>query len=802
MDRGAVSGNGGPELPLGGDGSPRRGHGYSAAEEWFLRTGVLPSGSLPAGTLPGGGLPAEALPGGGLPPELLPAGSAHSTPSVRLDRHTGRIQGLPLEVVREPEEVEPDHVGEREQELARVLADSGFPEHVVRHLCAVSTVLRTRGESATPAGSETPAGSRTRAERRASAEELTAAVDGLVVLQRWSEAALSGVAVDLMEVTGEEFLARKRVASPDELSKTAREDWRARTKSTLAHELQLLTGWGIQDCHDRVGFAVAPRQAASIPLAALASGEVGWSQVRAWWQACRRMPVEVAAEVAARMFGPDSDRARSARDSGIAPEHQARPSLGETKDTLARLVTALMGEDPKAARESRRAALARRDVYAELEDNGIGCLSINAGTSSVVAAIDRIDQVARAVKAAGDERTLSQLRSDIAMSLLVHGTTTTPGSKERGSKTGGSKTGGVKKGDSHSGPPDHDGDGGPPDPDAHDRPPGPESPDESLDPEQPGLLGMVDEGIARILEGRPSVNFEVIVPLEALLDPEAPGVGAVPGRGYLTPEHVRELATQAGGVFHRLVTDPLDGRVVERSITAYRPDARMRAQIRAADVFCRAPGCRVPFDRCEKDHEVPYVDGVRGGLTSEINVDGKHKPHHQFKTWEVWKSEMDATRRVTWRTLFGRCYVTRAHDYRVYSQSPGSTPTPTTTPTTTPGEDSEAIPGLSSAVGDGDLQDRLIYAALCFRDTDGRLAADEDHPEYELDARERHLLHERAPIRLRHRIGGPGGRRRSGPPLGQLTPEEILAALGDRPTGCDAETERPFEHPPTEDPPF
>ena len=172
MDRGAVSGTGGPELPFGlGDGAPRRGHGVSAAEEWFLRTGVLPSG---------------ALPGGG-----LPAGSAPPTPSVRLDRHAGRIQGLPLEVVREPGEDGHDHVDEQGRELARVLADSGFPEHVVRHLCAVSTVLRTRGASPTQAGSQTPAGNRTRAERRASAEELTAAVDGLVVLQRWSEAALS-----------------------------------------------------------------------------------------------------------------------------------------------------------------------------------------------------------------------------------------------------------------------------------------------------------------------------------------------------------------------------------------------------------------------------------------------------------------------------------------------------------------------------------------------------------------------------------------------------------------------------------
>lgn len=311
---------------------------------------------------------------------------------------------------------------------------------------------------------------------------------------------------------------------------------------------------------------------------------------------------------------------------------------------------------------------------------------------------------------------------------------------------------------------------------------------------QPDLLGVVDDNIARILAGQPGVNVEVIVPLEVLLDAGAKGVGFIPGHGYLSPEHVRELAAEAGGVFHRLVTDPLDGRVVERSITAYRPDAAMRTQIRAADLFCRAPGCRVPAHKCQLDHEVPYVDGVHGGATSEVNLNDKHNPHHQFKTWDIWQTSMEETRRVTWTMLFGRCYVTRAHDYRAYSE-----------PLSGVGSGRGALPGLSDAVGDEDLQDRLIYAALAFRGTADTLVADDDQPDYDQpdydSAESARLLHQGAPIQLRHRVSGRGGRRRNGPPPGQRTPEQILVELGAGPVEAAQDQERPFENSPSE-PPF
>jgi hypothetical protein len=78
-----------------------------------------------------------------------------------------------------------------------------------------------------------------------------------------------------------------------------------------------------------------------------------------------------------------------------------------------------------------------------------------------------------------------------------------------------------------------------------------------------------------------------------------------------------------------------------------------------------------------------------------------------------------------------------------------------------------------TALSDPDLRDRLVYAALAHRDTGGRLAADDDHPESELALTANDsLVHPGVPIQLRHRP--PGAGTRNGPPPGQPTPEDIL----------------------------
>src|SRR5699024_5558295 len=97
------------------------------------------------------------------------------------------------------------------------------------------------------------------------------------------------------------------------------------------------------------------------------------------------------------------------------------------------------------------------------------------------------------------------------------------------------------------------------------------------------------------------------------------GIAEVVGRhsAFLAARDVRELLLTPGSMLHRLVTDPTTGRCLERSTTAYRFTTAQRAQIIAADRFCRAPGCLHPGALAQIDHVREH--GTPGGDTCEAN---------------------------------------------------------------------------------------------------------------------------------------------------------------------------------------
>ncbi len=586
--------------------------------------------------------------------------------------------------------------------LGSTLASLPLPTGVAEHLettiaCAVAHTRR-----------------RVASEDQISSAALLQAAQGARMIQGFADAVGIQAARSLADRAGRELLARRGASSPEELSLTARQRWRAKTKSVVAHELSVLTGYGIGACHLRVAFALAPCEAVATTEASLARGDVDWRAVSESWQRCRSMDVEQARSVAEAVFA-------------IPAELDRRESWAEFQRRLAREVARVEGRDPQKAKERRVAALATREVYGELCDDGLGRYVISAGGTSVAAASERIETIARRARKAGDERSLAHLRSDTAMALLVHGVL-----------------------------------------------PLPERPTELLAPET--------HDVCRIISGLPVATVEVVVPVGAWSGGAAGGSAAdvgppdslaaeIPGHGFLTPEHVRELAADPGSTLHRLLTDPADGRLVERSIAAYRPDADMIAQVRATDRSCRAPGCVVPAHRCELDHERPY--GAAGGSTCEPNLNAKHRPHHQLKTEQFWSSVMDSTRHVTWTTLFGKIYRTRPHDYRQYCDPGGRQP-------------SHSIAARNPlTIEDADLRNQLVYAALSARTAgDDWLEARDDGEDCTDGMGTTH------PLTVFHRSGG---RRRPGPPPGQPTPEEVLA----HPT-CQQESaaDDPGEEPP------
>lgn len=558
---------------------------------------------------------------------------------------------------------------------------------------------------------------------------------------------------DLLLRAGETLMADRGVTDVSGLSRTAHQTWRAHTKAAVAGELQVALGVGVTEARQMVAMASAPAAVRAPVLGALRRGEVQWALVRRFQSRTARLDPDDGADVAQVLFGTDVSRVAPERldpDGGLTsrPWHHQ-----EYYAALDREVTRVQGRDERAARERRRVALSLRDARLDVTEDGIATLSVTGSVATMLALNGRIEGMARRCRKAGDERTLAQLRADVSASLLLLGTVSLPGPDEEGV-------------------------------------------DEIVTPDDVAA-------IAAVANATPPGTVELVVPWDALLgravcprcradvrtgglrgadrperdDPPGPGrhrvsqvsppagwVGELRGypSAWVTPEEARDVALRPGSTFYRLLTDPADGRVVERSITRYAPDADMRRQILAADVYGRGPGCRRPARACELDHEQPWDDG---GPTTETNLNAKSLLDHFRKTKRLWRSVMSPRRDLTFTTLLGQVARTRGHDYRQYADAYHRRTVPP--PGGLPGEEVEQ----SDLAERRDLANQVLYAALVSRRPGEGTQADDD-----VDGCEDWLcVKDWGSVSYRD----VAGRRRYGPPPDAPTPERVLGLDGE-----------------------
>src|SRR5690606_987777 len=205
---------------------------------------------------------------------------------------------------------------------------------------------------------------------------------------------------------------------------------------------------------------LAPAPARQPGRAALREGRADWWQVWQWFKRCRNLAPETAADIAGAVFptpttgpdtgpdghGPDNDTDPDGDGTDPGPTDQATPDAAPAPAGLSRRgfmnlldreTTRAVGQDPVTARAARAAAVASRRVRVVVDADGTGCLTLTGRACTVVAAADRIDTAARKARAAGDTRTLDQLRSDTALALLT--TATLPDPTTQPTSTGGSE---------------------------------------------------------------------------------------------------------------------------------------------------------------------------------------------------------------------------------------------------------------------------------------------------------------------------------------------------------------------------
>lgn len=144
------------------------------------------------------------------------------------------------------------------------------------------------------------------------------------------------------------------------------------------------------------------------------------------------------------------------------------------------------------------------------------------------------------------------------------------------------------------------------------------------------------------------LSVGVLVPVMTLLGAsDEPGI--LDGYGPIDAETARRLAAHAPS-FHRILTHPVSGAILELDRTTYRVPADLARMVGLRDRQCSAIGCGRPARDCDIDHTIAWHDG---GETSFANLKLLCRNHHRLKHNSRWLSEQDAAGRTTWTTPTG-----------------------------------------------------------------------------------------------------------------------------------------------------
>ncbi|WP_250447283.1 HNH endonuclease signature motif containing protein [Actinotalea sp. C106] len=307
--------------------------------------------------------------------------------------------------------------------------------------------------------------------------------------------------------------------------------------------------------------------------AALECGEIDLARARVLVRALDEAPVPLALDV----------------QDAVLPRARRRTCTQLGRD----VERALISLDPEGAhRRHLAAARGRRLDRPRALPHGMASVTAVLPAQDAVRLDAGIDHLARSARAAGDPRTLDQLRADVLVDLTVGELSDEGGARDVAvavAVAGDLRVKGRAAADVCS--------------------------------------GAAAAGARSRRPSRPRAQIRVTIPFSSLL-----GTGGEPaelaGYGPITAEVAQALAR--GGTWRRIVTDPVTDAVLDVGRTRYRPPADLAEHVRARDGACVRPGCSTPADSCDLDHTVEF--GRDGGTTSRDNLAPLCPRDHAIKT--------------------------------------------------------------------------------------------------------------------------------------------------------------------------
>ena len=462
----------------------------------------------------------------------------------------------------------------------------------------------------------------------ASGDEALRVIEAAEAVKAWAES--GGVAAAAHLTRALEW--DRSMQDPSDRTRMGNQRFVRECRSVAAREIQVATGRPITQCQSLIWFAACEDERTATVRFLMGQGRLSYHRALSLVEKTQRLDALAADRIAAKVLAPLTSPSGEVLP-GQAPLSQATFSRRLRRQLI--LHHGLVGE----AEHTHAEAVRRRDCRVESHPMGTGQLLIGGDGPRVAAAGHRVDRIARKLRKDGDARTIAQLRSDVALDLLMRGWV-------------------------------------PDDPTFQSLGKAPDAVIRVLVP----LYTLFDRDAARLILAPVPVPGSAAGGTRSgsasgaafdsgpgrgvrLSSSIGGGCGEIMGFGDITAAQCRALALRLGSTWERLVTDPLTGRVIEKSVGSYRAPKDMHDQVCIRDGTCRAPGCEVSSDSSDLDHDEDWrPDGV-GGPTAETNLAAKHRGHHNLKTRGWWSTEQDLDGVIRWTTATGRRYTTYPYVY-------------------------------------------------------------------------------------------------------------------------------------------
>ena len=366
-----------------------------------------------------------------------------------------------------------------------------------------------------------------------------------------------------------------------------------------------------------LGECLALTKTLPLTLAALTAGTISWAHARIMVDETTSLDPAGAAALEAHFLDPAAPNPARGCPAGELVPGRFRAKARTWRERHHR----------ESIEQRHARCAADRRVEFRPDSDGMAWFSAYLPADTAAGIWERTTAAARALQGPEEERTLTQLRADIAATWLLTTGGTADGGRTCGTCGGTGVAGGGSCGSCR-------GTG----------------------------AGAADGMCAGAGGGVPSPRAQVLitVPVLSLL-----GAGEEPamldGYGPIPPSMARRLITDGAGSFHRVLIDPRDGAPLEIGRTSYRLTKAQRHWLMLRDGRCPFPGCNNHSLDNEADHLLAWADGGTTGIT---NLGQPCRKHHKLKHSSAWTpAGASKTAPPGWTSPSGRNYPSEQQDW-------------------------------------------------------------------------------------------------------------------------------------------